>query len=249
MPKKPLIAFCLLLLCTAGKAQNFPSDSALTRIFQSDVLLPLLVDSAVKNSPEIRRSAKNVAVVEQNLQAAKKSILNGVSLAASYGYGNTGSIALDKDLSTFNQVSSFNNIRASRFNIGFNIQLPLSSLLSRKNITRAAELQIDMAEEERANAVLFIKQQVIKLYQDLKLAHLHMLTGVKVRQSASVSANMAQKNFLDGQLTVEQISKQQNDYNQSVMDYDAQVNKFQTCFLLLEAYTGVQLAKLMNRVR
>ena len=249
MPKKNLLAICLLVLCTAGNAQSFPSDSALTRILQSDVLLPLLIDSAVKNSPEIKRGSKSVALFEENLQTSKKSILNSVFLTSNYGYGNTGSLSLEKDLNAFNQGNYYTNIRSSRYNIGVNLQLPLGNLLSRKNTARAVEIQIGMAEDEKANAALFVRQEVIKVYQELKLSHAHLITSTKAKQTAFISMNMVQKNFMDGQATVEQLSKQQNDYNTALMEYDTHLNKFQTSFLLLENYTGVHLSKLISRIR
>lgn len=249
MPKKNLLAFCLLLLCAAGKSQDFPSDSALARILQSDALLPLLIDSAVKNSPEIRRQGKNIQLFEQNLRTAQKSILNSVAFTSSYGYGNIGSVGLEKDLTTANQGNYFNTIRSSRYNIGVAIQLPLGSFLSRKNLTRVGELQVEMAQEEREMSLTVIKQEVIKIYQELKLAHAHVLTTAKAKQSASINLNMVQKSFVDGQATVEQLTKMQGEYSVVTMNHDTQLNKFQTSFLLLEAYTGVQLTKLIKRLK
>lgn len=249
MPKKILAAFFLLLLYTGSKAQNFPSDSALTRMFQSDVLLPLLIDSAIKNSPEIKRNRKNVQLLEQNLQTSRKAILNSILLTSGYGYGNTGSLSLEKDLINVNQGNFYSNIRSSRYNIGVSLMLPLSSLLTRKNTTRASELQLEMAGEEREGAELLVKGEVIKMYQEVKLAHSALLITAKMKQSASIAANMGQKNFLDGQVAVEQFSKLQNDYGQAQMDYEGRLNKFQTAFLLLESYTGVQLTKLINRIK
>lgn len=249
MPKKNFPAFFLLLLCSAGKAQNFPSDSTLARILQSDVLLPLLMDSAAKNSAEIRRMGKNVAMYEQALQSSKKSILNDITLASSYGYGNAGSLALEKDLANTGQSNYYSNLRTSRYNLGVSIQVPLGSLLSRGNQRRSAELQIEMAEQEKEATATVIRQGVIKLYQDLKLAHVILGTRSKMKQVQWASFSLSQKNFTDGQITLEQFSKMQNEYNQTVMDYDSQINKLQTAFLTLEAYSGVQLTRLINRLR
>lgn len=248
MPKRTLAAFYLLLICTAGKAQNFPSDSTLTRIFQSDALLPYLIDSAVKNSPDIKRSAKSVAMYEQNYRTSKLTLLNSLMLTSNYGYGNVGNLNSEKDPAGVNQAV-YSNLKSSHYNVGFTMVLPLSSLLSRKNTSRAAEMQIQMAEEEKAGVALFIKQEVIKVYQALKLSHMLMLTSAKTRQVLTMSLNMEQKNFLDGQVTVGQLSKLQNEVNAAAMEYDTQVNKFQTAFLLLEAYTGVQLTNLIRRLR
>ncbi len=248
MPAKILFLVGLCFLCRAGQSQTLPSDSTLARVLQSDVLLSLLIDSAVKNSAEIRHARNNVAVMEQNMQSAKKSILNSVNLSSSYGYGNSGILSMEKD-PTGNPLASLNTVRTSRYNIGVSVLLPLGGFLSRKNAVRTAELQIQMAEDEKENAALFVKQQVIKYYQDLKLAHALLMTTARMKQNAFLSANMAHKSFQDGQTPLDQYTKTQNEYNQTAMEYEMQVNKFQTGFLILEAYTGVQLARLIGRIK
>lgn len=249
MPKKIYLLIVLFLLRFTAGAQSLPSDSTLNRIFESDVLLPLLVDSAVKNSAELRRMSKNVAQFEQNLQALKKSLLNNIMFNSSYGIGNVGSLAYVKDPTGISQLTNDNSLRTTRYNVGVSIQLPLGNFLTRKNATRAAELQIGMAEDEKEAATLVIRQQVIKMYQDLKLSHAVLLTSGKMYQTAKLSVGMTQKNFVDGQIQVEQYSKLQNEFNQTAMEYETKKNEFQTAFLLLEAFTGVQLTKLISRIR
>lgn len=249
MPKKTVLLFFLLSIRFVVGAQSLPSDSTLSRIFDSNVLLPLLTDSAIKNSAEISRMGKNVALFEQNLQSLKKSLLNNIMFNSSYGYGNVGSLAYVKDPTGINQLTNDNSLKTTRYNIGVSLQLPLGNFLTRKNATRSMELQIGMAENEKENAVIYIKQQVIKMYQQLKLSYSLMLTTGKIYQSAKVSIGMAQKNFVDGQVSVEQYSKMQTEFNQSSMEYETKKNAFQTDFLMLEIYTGVELTKLISRLK
>lgn len=249
MPTKILTAASLMLLYFAGNAQNLPSDSTLARILQTDVLLPLLVDSAIKNSPDVDRSKTNIQVYEQNLQAARKSVLNFVSLGSSYGYGTSGNLALEKDPSGTGQLSNFSATKTSRYYMGIGVQVPLGTFLSRKQQRRTAELQIDVAETEQRGIERAIRQEVIKLYQDFKLAHALLLTTGKMKQSAYLNLSIAQKDFTGGQIGVEQMTKYQNDYHQTTMAFDTQLNRFQTSLLTLEASTGVQLVKLINRLR
>lgn len=249
MPKKILSVLVLLCGYCFTQAQDLPSDSALARILKSDVLLPLLVDSAVKNSPEIKRSKNNIQLYEQNLQIASKSILNFITLGSSYGYGTSGNLALEKDPSGTGQLSNFSSTKTSRYYMGVGVQVPVGTFLSRKNQRRTAELQIDMAETEQQRTEKAIKQEVIKLYQEFKLSHSILLTTGKMKQTAYINLSVAQKDFTGGQLSVEQMSKYQNDYNQTIMSFDTQLNKFQTSLLMLEASTGVQLVKLISSIR
>lgn len=250
MPKRKILSFILILLLhVVVKAQSLPADSALESVLKGDRLLLMLIDSAVANSPEIKRNAKGVELYEQNLQVSRRSLLNSLFLTSNYGYGNVGNLTMEKDQSGVNPLAYYSNLRSSRYNIGVAVQLPLGSLLSRKHTNRSAEIQIQMAEEEKANTSLFVKQETIKLYQQLKLAHALLLTSAKMKQTMFMSVSMAEKNFMSNQLPLEQFSKLQNDYHQTVLDYDTQLNKFQTSFLILEAYTGVKLARLINQVK
>jgi outer membrane protein TolC len=249
MPEKPFYLFILLLLHLTGISQDIPSDSTLARLLKTDRLLPFLIDSAVQNSADLKRMGKNINLYEQNLQTSKKTIFNSILLNTMYGYGNTGNIALEKDPSVVYPYVQSSNVRTSRFNMGVTVQLPLGNFLSRKNTTRAAELQIDMAEQEKDALALSVRQQVIKMYQELKLAHALLLTAGKMQQTNSVSLSMSKKLFTDGQVSLEQYAKIQNDYHQSVMLYETQLSRFQTAFLMLEEFSGIRLTKLIATVR
>ena len=249
MPVRPLYLFMLLLLHFAGSSQEIPSDSTLVRLLKSDRLLPFLIDSAVQNSADLKRMGKNINLYEQNLQTSKKTIFNSVLFNTMYGYGNAGNLAFEKDPTLVNPYVQSSTVRTSRFNVGITLQLPLGNFLSRKNTTRTAELQIDMAEQEKEAYVLFIRQQVIKMYQELKLSHTLLLTAGKMQQTNSLSLSMGQKLFADGQVSLEQFAKLQNDYSQNVMMYETQLNRFQTAFLMLEEFTGVRLTKLIASIR
>ena len=248
MPVKSFFLF-LMLLSVAGYSQEVPSDSALGRLFRSDRLLPFLIDSAVHHSAELKRMGKNVNLYEQNLQTSKKSIFNSLLLNTMYGYGNTGNLAFEKDPTVVNPYVQSSSVRTSRFNMGVTVQLPVGNFLSRKNTTRAAELQIDMAEQEKEAYVQVVRQQVIKMYQELKLSHTLLLTAGKMQQSNNVSLSMGKKLFTDGQISLEQYTKMQNEHIQSIMAYETQLNRFQTAFLMLEEFAGVRLTRLIATVR
>jgi hypothetical protein len=56
---------------------------------------------------------------------------------------------------------------------------------------------------------------------------------------------MAEKDFLNGQINIEQASVVLGVYNKSVVEYETYVNKFQNSYLQLEAFTGTTILALV----
>ncbi len=240
-----------VLLCAAlfpGKAMaQVPSlDSMLTRSFEMDLLLPLLIDSAIKNSPIVQRTASNIDYATEGLQLNKKSIYNSLSLNSSYNYGTNYS-AINN--STGTALNNFTTSQSGFYNLGVGIQLPLTQIVSRKNLIRSGEAQVRMASADKNNAILFVKQEVIRLYQELKLSHRLLQIGVKNKQSAQINFAMAEKEFLQGQSSIEQEARILDIYNKSVIEYETYMNRFQTAYMQLESYTGTNISTLLKQVK
>jgi ribosomal 50S subunit-associated protein YjgA (DUF615 family) len=87
------------------------------------------------------------------------------------------------------------------------------------------------------------------LYQALKLAQRLMIVSATNRQAAHVNNMMAEKDFLNGQTTVDKIATVLESYNKSIIDFETYSNTFQTSYMQLEIYTGVNLSSLIMRVK
>jgi outer membrane protein TolC len=239
----PTFFSLLLFFQFSAEAQTSSVDSLLTKELASDELLPILTDSAIKYSPVVRTSANNEAYANANLQISKKSIYNAVSLVSSYNYGTNYSATNNPSGGSIG--ANFTTAQTGFYNLGVGIRLPLSEILNRKNIIKVGESQVNMAAAEKDNAVLYIKQEVIRLYQDFKLMHKLLSISSQNKQASQVNNTMAEKNFLNAQLTVDQVSGVLEIYNKSVVEYETNLNRFQTSYLQLETYTGVNLSKLI----
>lgn len=250
MNRKCLLLICVLLWAAIipGKmrAQSTSLDSLLTKSFETDQLLPMLVDSAIKYSPIVKRMASNINYATEGLQINKKSIYNSLSLNSSYNYGTNYS-AINN--STGTALNNFTTSQSGFYNLGVGIQLPLTQILSRKNIIRAGEAQVQMASSDKDNAVLFVKQEVIRLYQELKLAHKLLIIGGKNKQSAQINFAMAEKEFQQGQSSIEQEARILDIYNKSVIEFETYINRFQTAYMQIESYTGTNLSTLLKQVK
>lgn len=253
MKRLKSIAFTVLVISLSlinkftAQAQSVPLDSLLIKALATDELLPMLIDSAIKYSPEVRRVGNSQDYAVANLQVNKRAIYSAVSLLSSYNYG-TNFTGVNNPPGTVGGTS-FTTAQTSFYNVGIGFQLPVSYIVNRKNIIKAGQSLVNMAASEKENVALFIKQEVIRLYQDFKLYQKLMMISSKNKQAAMVNNSMAEKDFLNGQITVDQVSRVQDIYNKTIVEFETHVNKFQASYMQLEAYTGTSLSILIMRVK
>ena len=130
------ILTCLLLSKTAPTQAQSPSiDSLLSKALASDVLLPMLMDSAIKYSAEARmsRSSENLALA--NFDIKKKAVYNALSLHTSYGYG-TNYAAVNNQSSTV--PNNLTTAQSMYYNVGVGLQLPITQIINRKSIRKGS---------------------------------------------------------------------------------------------------------------
>jgi outer membrane protein TolC len=108
---------------------------------------------------------------------------------------------------------------------------------------------VEAAVADKENTELLVKQEVIRIYQDFKLLQKLVMISSKNKESAEVNNVLAQKDFLNGQLTVDQVSSVQEKYNKSVIDFETNVIKFQTDYIQLEVFTGTNLSTLIRKLQ
>lgn len=222
------------------------SDSLLAKALETDHLLPLLVDSAIKYSPVVKRMNNSINYAEESLNLNKKSIYNSLSLNSSYNYGTNYS-AVNNNLGI--PLNNFTTAQTGFYNMGVSVQLPLTQIVSRKNTIRAAEAQVRITLADKENSILYVEQEVIRLYQELKLYHKLLIISGKNKLSAQVNFSMAEKDFIEGQSTVEQESRVMDIYNKSVIEYETYLNRFQTAYMQLETYTNTSISILIKQVK
>ncbi|MFM2358116.1 MAG: hypothetical protein RLY16_108 [Bacteroidota bacterium] len=238
----------LLFFCTKNlKAQVASSDSLLTKAFITDELLPHFIDSALKYSPEIKRLSSITTSMKENLQIAKKNIFSAINVNSSYNYG-TNFTALNTPTGG-GATNTFTTAQTGFYNVGVGLQLPITSILNRKNQLKSGKAQVDMANAQVDGAALLVKQDVIRLYQEMKLAFRLLTISTKSKQSAQINYTMLEKDFVQGQATVVQLSSVLEIANKAVVDYETNLIRFQTAIMTMEAYTNVNLLSLLKLVK
>lgn len=232
------------LISTEANCQKASTDSLLVKAFANDQLLPLLISSAQKFSPDVRRVNSSIALAISNQKINRNIIYSGLSFLSSYYYGTNYSA-----VSTQNIQNNLTTSQTGFYNIGVGLQIPITNVINRKHLSNSSQSLIEIAEAEKDNSALVVKQEVIRLYQALKLSHRLLFLSRSNRQSAEVNYKISERDFLQGQITVEQNSRVLDIFNKSKIDYETNVNNFQTGLMLLDAYTGVSFSTLLNQVK
>jgi outer membrane protein TolC len=233
----------LFLFFNTLQAQSVTMDSLLKRVLASDELLPMLIDSAIKYSPEYRRATNSGSAEKANYQISKNVIYDALSLQSSYNYGTNFFSSNNNSLTP--GFANLTKAQNGNYTVGIGLQLPISQIINRKNILKLGQSRLNMANAEQERVVVNIKQQVIQLYLDFKLIHKLMAISSKNKEAAQVNNLMAEKDFLNGQINIEQASVVLGVYNKSVVEYETYVNKFQNSYLQLEAFTGTTILALV----
>lgn len=232
------------LLPFTSICQKVSTDSLLTKVFSNDQLLPQLITAAQKFSPEIKRLSSGVDFAIANKKISKNAIFDRISVLASYYYGTNYSAVNES-----NSLNRFSTVQTGFYNLGVGVQLPVSQIINRRHFEKATQSQIDMANYEKENTNLYIKQRVIEYYQDLKLSHKLMLISSNNRQAAQINYKIGERDFLQGQITVEQNARLLDIYNKSRIDFETYLNKFQTSLMQLDAYTSISFSTMLNQVK
>jgi outer membrane protein TolC len=221
-------------------------DSLLRKAFISDELLPMLIDSAIKYSPQARLSRSNEARIKANYNINKRSIYNVLSIRTSLGYGSNFS-AINNQSATLSE--NYTTGSSAFYSIGVGLQLPISQIINNKDIKKVERSIVEAAVADKDNTIQTIKHDVIKAYQDLKLAQKLLNVSSKNKQSAEIIFNLSEKNFLNGQLTVDQVTLVTESHNKAVIDFETNLIKFQTSYMELEEITGTNLLSLLMRTK
>ncbi|GAB3588511.1 TolC family protein [Hymenobacter daeguensis] len=244
---KTLVSTLLLTLGAAAawgqETRPAPAEGWQTTFFEAPtVALPLLTAAAVQHSAQLKALDKEVAISQQDVQIAKKGILNIVSLGGSYTYGNLAGVAL-ADPSNPSQFTTFSS---GRYSTGVGVTLPLDRVATRGNTIRREKLNVERAQSLRQERENEIRQLVIQSYQNVLLAK-KLLT---IRQEASVtvqtSYRLAEKQFRQGQLSLPDFSVASNSLTEVAVAETSARTQYETAFMLLEELTGARISTLMT---
>lgn len=234
------------VLLVFGQSTPPQQEEWQAKFFSSpDFAIPLLVDAAILNSPELEVLETTRKASQNQLKLAKKEPLRTINLNASYGYGTMNYFMGDEG--QLNNFLPFNLDARSQYAIGLGVSYNLEQLTGGRRLrVQNQELMVQQTEAERKQGERVIRQNVIVLYQELVLAKVSLDHYQDALQTAYVNSQLADKQFREGDIRIEEQMAVHDMYNNAKLAQVQAANKYETALLMLEETIGMTINTLMN---
>ena len=227
----------------APKQQPAPGSWETPFFEQPDTTLPLLVAAAVGHSAAVEALKIEQAMGHQDLSLARKSLLSGVQLSGSYGYGNvSNNTVVDQSLPV-----AYATTASVRYAASLNLNLPLDRLLGRPNQLARQQLQSQRLDQLLAGQESAVGQHVIDLYQKVLLTRKLMALRQQACLTAEVNYQLGEKLFRSGEATLADVSQLTDRQIEAVAGREIAENDYATAFLLLENTLGCRVSELLAK--
>ena len=181
------------------------------------------------------------AVANGKLEAYRYSkvlVLDNIYPFVNYTQGNQTLIATGTSPSDGLQLSN-----GTRW--GFNVQVPLSTILGRRNQTQQAKADYQVTLAQKDVIALSLKRELIVIYQNLVVSQRIMLARSRDEQVALTAYQVVEVELQQGKADPSQFALVSNSYTLSKTFAERARGDFMINFYDLEALVGVPLQSLM----
>lgn len=209
-----------------------------------DIVPPLsvLIESAYENSPLIKSREADLNYKKTVINSTKKLWIKNIGLESYINYGTA-------DYYSINTLSSSQSLTStqqttSRYNIGAYLRLPLYDILDRNNLIKADKYRYEQSYWEKEEQKLYIKKLVIQQYNELILKQKIFKIANEAYLDAKLQANMAEKEFSQGELPLTDYARFRDIRAKSIMQYETSKYEFILAYLLLQETTGIEFETL-----
>jgi len=236
-----IILFVLLTIPFQGIAQKSKEFDLMKDNIES-ILPPLetILDSALKRNPDVKFRDMQVIMDEHKLKAYKADWTRNVGIQTDALYGTFDNISSNTTNSGSNPAMLTTRSSQLNYGAGAFIKIPLYDLINRKNQNKLAKAEIEQAQSSSQAQRNVVRQLVIKQYNEVILKHRLLKIKSRYAETAKINLAMAEKQFLNGVITVAEYSSTTEIVSRSETDFESSKMEFRTAFMLLEEIVGIK---------
>ena len=136
--------------------------------------------------------------------------------------------------------STINSQVQTRFGTGVYFRLPLYDAINRKNEVRIAEIELDEAKFVKEQKILELRQLVIAQYNTVVLKERLLRILSNNEQSTSLQVKMIEKQFTNGNATIEELARLTEIYNNSIINNETAKVELTVAYLILQELVGIK---------
>ena len=227
--------FLILLYSTLALTSNTIEAQSLNNDDNEDFVLPSIstvVDSVLKNNGLLQSRKKHIGVKEFTLASERVDWTRNIGIQTDTRYGTLNNISTNglDNLAT----SIATNTRQFNYSVGFYVNLTVFNVINRKNQIGLARLEVDEAKDMVQFQEDEIRQDVIKLYQDLLLKQKILRIQSKNLGDGKVNMQMIEKEFRNGVVPVAEYVRITSITADVEIEYEKAKSEFITSKKILE---------------
>lgn len=248
---KLLLKFIILLLINTlciNYASAQTSLAEINSVKKNEINIPplnVIIDSVLKRNAMVRFRKQGIQSKESNVKSEKIYWTRNLGLQADSRYGTFDNTILNSDGGTSGSLIN-TNTRQWNYGVGLYLKLPLFDFLNRKNQVEQANLELDEAKSMLQFQEDEIRQNTIKLYQDLLLKQKLLNLTSQNLGNVKVNMEMVEKEFRNGIIPVSEYVRLSDVSSRVESDYEVAKSNFFLAKKLLEDVAGFSFGIITN---
>ena len=205
------------------------------------ILPPLqeIIDTAIARNPYVKFRDLQIVVNEHKLKADRLDWTRDLGFQTDVRYGTFDNFATNVVEGQNPALSSTRNTQTN-YGIGGYIRIPFYDFLNRRNQIKLSKAEIEQAQNYSQVQRSELRQLVIKQYNELIVKHKLLKIKSKYAETAKINMEMAEKQFLNGVVSVAEYSAITEIVSRSEADYESSKMDFRTAFMILEEIVGIK---------
>lgn len=224
-----------------AQGQNAETKDTILTIDISDFLPPLtlIIDSALKNSPEVGFFASMLEASEYDVSLEKKSWSNDLSFRAGYTWTFGNQLVL-------NGITTGGSDANEGYTYGASLSIPLSSWYTRSDRIKRAEAIRGSQQSRIDEAAIKVREAVIDTYEQVLLMQRLLKIASDAKEASRLQLEMAEQMFKDGELSLEELGAATDYKARYAAEYERTRTAFSIAYSRLERLAGVSFSKMKN---
>jgi outer membrane protein TolC len=250
---RPIILSFILLLAfnfTLKAQQDSLSTSDTVIVIEEDLMndsvffaqLPTmksLIDSAIDNSPLIKRQDAQIVIRELQRKEVRQDWLKYMGVYATTNYGVFDNFMNAQSGTT--QGSTITTGNAFRWSVGLTITgAPFYDMINKPTQSKIKKLEAEQEIENKETIKRELRILVIQQYNDVVLNYKLLQIANENLQSNLTQLIMGEQQFKNGEIRLNELANIKEMYFKSLITFEKQKSEFMGSYMILQEIVGFE---------